>query len=202
MKRIVVIFSVVALVSAGSTLARAEQVIVINPDGSVTISDPSGNVPEQKLEKRKPAAPEAPRAPLPVPIKQPGEPVVEKTPVPTAKPVAKPSAKTVVAVPPPSPEKPVKKERAPSDVKPDPGIPAEQSIGRVDPSRKPEPRSARPVGPEEAKRIALDVAPPALAVDVYPADYSGTKVWQVIFKTEEGERYVLVERATGAIIRE
>jgi hypothetical protein len=206
-KKIYFLFMLLSIaVFSHSESALAEQVIVINPDGSVTVTDPTGRTPEQILEKRPPAVPAQSRAPRPAdgpavltPPVKPDVPVAEKTPVPGAKPVAK----TIV----PPPEGPVKpaspKNKAHKDDKPDPGIPTvKESIGRVDPKKELPERAPHPVGPDEAKRIALDVAPPALSVDVFPADYSGTKVWQVIFKTEDGERYVLVERATGEIIRD
>ena len=111
--------------------------------------------------------------------------------------------------PPKKPAAPKKKQAAKKAAKPsskpvpekvrEPAAP--DSIGRSDPAYIPEARPRGPITPDEAKRIAIDEAPPAISVDVYPADYNGRKVFQVIFKTENGDRYVLVDRQTGEIVR-
>lgn len=195
-------------IMAVSAHAQNNQTITINPDGTVTISDPSGQAPTRTLEKSRPKAPVepvAPRAPRqaePIePVEKPSiaKPVIEEPDVPVARKPAKPEAKAPIAKKSDVPKAPSKpKQTGKESVKEQP--PVRESMGRVDPKYKPEPRKPGPVTADEAKRIALDVAPPALSVDVYPANYKGIKVFQVIFKTEEGERFVLVDRQTGAII--
>lgn len=222
--------------------AQAKKVVTINPDGSVTVTNPDGkaeNYPAPKnMQRRGPpfmdALPpeERRKAANPPPVaaeqkaEEPAAPsvpeTVHKDPVAPKKPAApkkeaapkKPAAKKPVmeSVEKPATAKPEKKA-AKKPAKPKAQKPAEpeihkgepaaaDSMGRSDPRAKTEARKPGPVSPEEAKRIAIDVGPPARGVDVFPADYNGRKVFQVVFLTEEGERYVLVDRASGEIVRD
>jgi hypothetical protein len=211
MYRGLLIFSLACLIGASDANAQmAKQKITINPDGTITIDDPAGQAPTRTLEKKKtvpPVAPKEPAAPVeraaprvdkptiakPV-IEEPEAPVAEKPITPTTKPPVKKKAEAPKA--PSKPKKNTKKESTREQP------PVKESIGKADPEYTPPPRPRGPITPEDAKRIALDVAPPALAVDVFPANYKGIKVFQVVFKTEDGDRFVLVDRATGEIIRE
>lgn len=192
--------------TALSSLA-AEPVIIINPDGSFTVDGKAQEVqsrpapepavaPKKKVHKT--PEPVAETKPEPEPaavVEEKSVPVVESAPE---------SAKAEVA--PPAPEvkptkKPVKKDTVKKRV---------PKATAVTPAPAPQPGIARdvpdvPVGPitmDDAKRIALQIGPPARSVNVYPADYLGQKVFQVIFKTEDGEEFVLIDRVTGEIVKE
>ena len=225
--------------------AQGKKVVTINPDGSVTISNPQGGeaqtlpAPKSSLRRQPPfidaLPPEerttiVPRQPAKAPVKpekpkveppvekqapempQTGKPVTEK---PQRKKIATPDTPVKEKTEKPVTPKPQKKsvpklvpKKAGKDSgteKEEPALrePAESdSMGRADPRVKASERRPGPVTPDEAKRIALDIGPPARAVDVYPADYNGRKVFQVVFHTEEGERYVLVDRKSGAIVND
>ena len=56
------------------------------------------------------------------------------------------------------------------------------------------------LAPEEARRIALSIAPPARSMQVFEWDHSGRPVYNVVFKTEDGEKSVLVDKFTGDIV--
>lgn len=234
MKRILLSTFLVGMALSVPAHAQGKKVVTINPDGSVTVTDPEGGPaqqlpppkinprrqapfvealpPEEQAKMRakvKPAAPDvpdkpvrdaAPQKPLREKIVTPEKPLAKKpsVPRPERKTVARPDVEQPAPV-----EKPrVRPGEEPDMTRGEPAAP--DSIGRVDPKRMPEPPARRrgPLTPDDAKRIALDVGPPASGIDVYPADYNGRKVFQVVFRTEEGERYVLVDRKTGDIVKE
>lgn len=221
--------------------AQGKKVVTINPDGSVTVTDPQGgearqlpppkinprrqppfidalppeeqekirktvkpSPPQEPQQPRKQAAPEKPlREKTVTPEKpQPKKPVTEQTKKPsTPKPKKTTVYKPVTPEPEPVEMPPAKPGQEPDMTRGEPAAP--DSIGRVDPKVQPRPIRVRgELTAEDAKRIAFDVGPPASAVDAYPADYNGRKVFQVIFRTEDGERYVLVDRKTGEIVKD
>lgn len=163
------------------------------PSAPVSPQAPSAPDKEVAREKQPPARVDAPQAP------QAKKPVAEKaakpsTPKPEKKAVAKPAVKKPAPAAKPKPKEDDITRGEPA---------ARDSIGRVDPKRAPTQHRVRgPLTADDAKRIALDVGPPAFGVDAYPADYNGRKVFQVIFRTEDGERYVLVDRNSGEIVRD
>lgn len=152
--------------------ADNDPVITINPDGSVVVEA------------------EAPENVIISPIE-----MMEKTP--QAVPPPESEQNIVKSSPPPLPGiKPVRQARK------EEAFPAvKESIGNAYIYEE-SPRQPGPVSSDEALRVALDVAPPSRGTQVYPADFNGLKVYQVVFKTEDGEQYVLVDRQTGEIIDE
>ena len=176
---------------------------------------------EQKTEKpvkpkppKKKTPPAKPKTESITPVKKPvaEKPVTEK---PLREQILTPDRPVTEMPSVPAPERPLVEEPVLDDgasappareqlegiIRGEPAAP--QSLGRVDPKVQPRPIKVRgPITPDDAKRIALDIGPPARAVEAYPADYMGRKVFQVIFYTEQGERYVLVDRQTGEIVND
>jgi uncharacterized membrane protein YkoI len=168
----------------GMPAMAQDPVITINPDGSIQVHGemPSPNAPAPLAAP--PAAPEPqPLATAPTPERKPDAPA-NKAQVKKAqaqKPAPKPEP---VAAREPIPYRdPAPAYVPPRAVVPD-AIPAE-GITR-----------------DDAKRIALSVAPPSRSVMVYPANMDGHPVFEVVFKTYDGGDYVvLVDQPTGDIIQ-
>lgn len=168
-----------------AALAESNPVITINPDGSITVV---GDMPQAAPAPAPVEAVSPPSVPAPVPpakmavLPETPEipPVMQAPPIPRAKPAPAPVRQA--------------KTKAPASVPP-------ISTGQADITLEAMPQSG-PVTSADARRIALAIAPPSRSVNVYPADYQGLKVYQVVFKTEHGEQYVLVDRQNGEIVPE
>lgn len=98
----------------------------------------------------------------------------------------------------PAPVKP-KREPRPEDAPYSPPKPDKSGrvVGAPAPVSVPE---GTPVTEKLAKRIALEIAPPARDVKVYPRSFEGKDVYLVRFKTEDGFFDVLVDMLTGDIV--
>ena len=185
--------------SASAAYAQ-NKIIVIDETGKVSEIDigPSPMAPAPKAPEKQ-AAPEA--APVPA-----------ATPEPA--PVAKPTKK-------PAPKKEVVKKEAPAAKKAD-AAPKKKSTKKVDQKKQAAPATAKPVKqrppreeyvsprpqrmgpsmtPEDAIRIALDVAPPARSVTASPVNYKGLHAYEVVFRTENGDQFVYVDRDSGKVVK-
>lgn len=159
--------------------AGQDPVITIHPDGSFSVNgETSEKIVTPPAEAVEPTVKEIPKVELqliaPAEVK---EDLVKASPPPL--PLVKPARQS-------------KKEEAFPAVK--------ESIGKMYVYEE-KPRQPGPVTRDEALRVALDVAPPSRSTEVYPADFNGLKVFQVVFKTEDGDQYILVDRQTGAIVK-
>lgn len=205
-------------VTAHAQEQERSPVITINPDGSFSVDqaappEPAKIKPAKVKKDTTPKAAAAPKQEVPKPVEpKPAKPKPDPAPEPAAESVFEPLdpimpevEKKVAPVPKKAEiSKPAKKPapkivEAVPDAPPEPR-PAEPRPAPVTQHSAPDPSG--PVTPDDARRIAIKIGPAASRVDVYPADFNGLKVFQVIFKTEHGEEYILVERATGEIIRE
>ncbi len=199
---------------AFSTSAFADKIIVKNDDGTTTSIDigPSPLAPsvEPKAEPAKPqeksvapprpvAADPAPATPV-KPAKKPAAPkqdVKKETPV-MKTPVKKPATPKKEKAPAPAPQKPQKKKAAP--VAPA-AKPAPDHAAPTPSAALPSQRLGPHMTPDDAIRIALDVAPPSRSVTASAVNYKGLHAYQVVFVTEDGERSVFVDRETGKIVK-
>ncbi len=179
----IVLLAVLAMLLGAGVYARAESggspVITINPDGSITVV---GDMPARPPVVE-PVAPPTPPSSSPLP-----PPALMIAPEPSVAEHAPPVPK-VKPVPPPMRQ--AQKKKAPEP----------RMVQQAKEPRDGVPPAGGVVSREDARRIALSVAPPSRGVNVYPADYNGLKVFQVVFKTEDGEQYVLVDRQSGEIVR-
>jgi hypothetical protein len=130
---------------------------------------------------------------------------------PPSAPAKKPAALKQVApketalqkAPPKKPAPPKPKKSQPADKKADKAAPKTQAAP-VDPASAaahPSQRLGPHMTPDDAIRIALDAAPPSRSVEAYPVNYHGIHAYQVVFKTEDGDRSIFVDRETGKIVK-
>lgn len=204
-------FLTLAFFIAFSTAALAQdRIIVINPDGTVTEMERGASPVKPKETSPAPSRPaKAEPAPAAKPAKKPA---AQKQAAPAEAPAKTKSADTAA----PSKDKaPVKKPVAPKNKKPETSGKKKQAAPRATPQPAPDaavisPRpSAAPtqvrlgpsMTPEDAIRIALDVAPPAISVNASPVNYKGLHAYEVVFKTEDGDRLVYVDRDTGRLVK-
>lgn len=194
----------------------AEQpVITIHPDGSISVD---GKQAVSKPEQPATPAPPAEEIQIPVPQRT-AEPVVPVVPVAVEPPepaLVPQQADGMVAAPPPKPaSKPQPRKirqqaknedrvpvPAPAAAPPRPVADTIVESGEKGYTTEAAPESvAGELTGADAIRIALGVAPPARNVNAFPADYEGRKVFQVVFRTEDGEHHVLVDRQSGEIVK-
>jgi hypothetical protein len=165
-------FFLVLTLSFSMPAMAKDPVITINPDGSIEVHG------EMPVQPKMVPAPEGSRVEAMI------DPASE-APIPARK-----------------PEAPVKKVTAVEKIAPEP-IPYRDPAPAYVPPRAAVPESipAEGITRDEAKRIALSVAPPSRSVMVYPANLDGVPVFEVIFRTYENTDYaVLVDVASGEII--
>ena len=212
------VVAAVGFACAAPAIAQdSNPVITINPDGSFSVDHvtPPPSAPKQvkvKKESKPQSQPApkqaAPKQEAPKPKRDP-EPAADSVfePLDPVMPEEKPEEKLdeKKAEPAPAP-KPMPKKAAVSKPAKKPAPKIVKSVPAAAPAPVQErdiaPAPSGPVTADDARRIAIRVGPAASRVDVYPADFNGLKVFQVIFKTETGEEYILVDRATGEIVRE
>jgi uncharacterized membrane protein YkoI len=188
---ILVLATTTALIFSRQALAE-DGVIIINPDGSVTESKASAKKPQVALKPKieavvKPAKPIAVKKetteekdmiadkPQQVPefiAEKPAKPITRKH-----APAAKQDHKTVK-------KKKPKPKKVAEETTPEPELPAE------------------PISKDDAKRIAIRIAPPFSHANVVPDQIKGRDVFRVMLQTEDGERDILVDQATGDIVKE
>lgn len=132
---------------------------------------------QAKTPPKKPAAP-APKAAKKTPSK------TDKTKSAHKAPPQKPAQKTAQKKQ-PVPESAPKSASAPS---PAADAPRLQRLGEA-------------MSPDDAIRIALDAAPPSRSVHATPVNHNGLHTYQVVFKTEDGDRSIFVDRETGKIVK-
>jgi hypothetical protein len=179
----------VIMVLVSSAWAQDNKIRVINEDGTVSEIDlGSGGGAAAPLEPKvkKPAEQEIPaKAPAAAP----------------AKPVEEPAVKTAVQ------EKKKPKEKA-AQTK---SKTKSAKSSKKSPPPKPQPVSKPPVKRilpkgekftrDEAMAIAIDsTSMIARGLEAYPRIHEGREVWVVVFKTEQGERDILVDAMTGEIV--
>lgn len=165
---------------------NANPTIIINADGSYTVIGEMPTVPV----RQDPMPTPSPRALAPVPVAEvphAADLVVSQALPPT--PQRKPAYVPVMA----TKKKQEKTVSSPAALPPTPYAPPAAEEYRQDDGF---------ISSDEARRIALAVAPPSRRVDVYPADFNGQKVFQVVFKTDSGDQAILVDRQTGDIVEE
>ncbi len=167
-----------ALLLFVSPVFAQETITIIQEDGSVDVIDMGGGVP----------------APEPVETAPPPEPEQETTPAP--EPAAKAAVKAKKdpkAVPKPTPKS------APKSA-PKPGV--KKTV--VKPVPKPLfqtiPEGAE-ITRERALYIALEAAPPAFRSEVFESRFEGAPAFSVLFKTEDGDYEVTVDRVKGHILQ-
>lgn len=102
---------------------------------------------------------------------------------------AKPTQKSVT-LPYPKP-KPSEQEIAKA-------ISAKPRFNYIDPTNIPE---GTPITEDLATRVALEVAPPSLGFQVFVTEYEGVPAYQVRFKTENGPHDVIIDGATGKVLK-
>ncbi len=197
-----------------SAYAQDNAIKVVNPDGSVSVFEIPGSVPQVSKDSPPPAPepqlrkkpPEEPVAAEIKPVEPPKKEEVNAEVPPKAAPVKKVSA--------PAPA-PVKKEKPVPVVE----IPKEETgtFTRIPPppGRKPL-KNAAPatetaapskslreqdiITRNEAIGIAIKYAPPASDFKVFQRMFEGGPVYAVVFKTEGGVHEVLVDAFTGEIV--
>jgi len=188
--------------------AEGNKITVVGEDGTVTSIDigpsplePSAEPADKPVNLRR-----APPAADPAPVEKPAKKAASK------KPDAKKESKK---------ETPVKKEAkkkkaatpAKKDAKKDTKKTAKKNKSQkkqaatASPAPLPDRTPSRPVRlgpnmtPDDAIRIALDVAPPARSVNAIPVNYKGLHAYQVVFSTEDGNRSIFIDRETGKIVK-
>lgn len=206
------VVAAVGFACAAPAIAQdSNPVITINPDGSFSVDHvtPPPSAPKQvKVKKESKPQPKPKLAPKKAPPKQ-EAPKLKQDSAPAADSVFEPLDPVMPdekkAQPAPAP-KPMPKKAAVNKPAKKPAPKIVKSVPAAAPAPVQErdiaPAPSGPVTADDARRIAIRVGPAASRVDVYPADFNGLKVFQVIFKTETGEEYILVDRATGEIVRE
>lgn len=173
-----------ALCLSTPALAQDNVIRIINEDGSV-----------QEIELFQPAPPSAPQ-PSPQTVPVPPEDALVAPELQQLPPAAPQEPATALAPAAPEAEEPKAKPKPKKRAKPGP----KPTIGH----RKTKARLVIPEGTsitrELAIAIALEHAPPARTMLAYPRIYKDTPVFEVVFKTEEGDHVILVERETGKIL--
>lgn len=203
------------LLSSVSAYAQDNAIKVVNPDGSVSVFEIPGSVP-QVSEDSPPPAPEPQLR-----KKQQEEPVAAEI-----KPVEPPKKEEVKKVAEPPKAAPVKKASAPvtPPAKKEKSAPAVEIVKEETgtftripppPGRKPSKNTASATEPaalskplreqdilsrNEAVGIALRDAPPASDFKVFQRMFEGGPVYTVVFKTEDGVHEVMVDAFTGEIV--
>lgn len=211
------------LAFSASAYAQGNTITVVGDDGTKTSIEIAPSplappvAPKIDLRKNSVAPPQA----------APADPAPTPAPKAAAKPVKKPAPQKQAA-PKETPAKkaPVKKEVAPKKKK-TAKAPEKKSPQKAQPSKatspaqaspqpvQPNPNEGGPVSrsfseggrlgphmtPDDAIRIALDVAPPARSVHAFAVNYKGLHCYQVIFATEDGDRSVFVDRETGKVVQ-
>ena len=179
------------MVFSGAATAQENAIRVVNPDGSVSVFELPANNPPVKA---------APREPVRV-----REVVVPETAAPVAAP--QPAAE-----PAPVAEEPVKQPKPVATktiaYKKSEGLPP---LPARKPAAPPRPAAAAPYEPpppppgpltrDRARRIALEVAPPATRADVLPTVFKDRPAFIVRFKTEDGPYDVVVDAENGDILQ-
>jgi hypothetical protein len=193
-----------------SALAQDNKIVVINEDGtsaSVEITPPS--------ILRRGAVP-APR-PMPTPASQPEEKPAKAQPKAELKNLEKNSDETVKKVEPAKKpavpqKKAVTKTSEKKPVKKPAKTPAKSTkpVAEKIPAAPKAPVASAPLVPtrlgpamtsEDAIRIAIDAAPPAKSVFASPVNFKGLHAYEVVFKTDEGDQFIYVDRETGRIVK-
>lgn len=184
------ILLVLAFLLTFSTFAHAEgeQKITIKEDGTISITEVPKSAAAPKAEPQQKRVSPAP--------------VVAADPAPKAKPAPKPAApkkkKEAAAPKKKTPQKAAKKKVVPPAPVPAPA----PEIASPRPSVAPSAQRLGPnMTPDDAIRIALDVAPPSRSVHAYAVNYKGLHCYQVIFATEDGDRSVFIDRETGKVVQ-
>ncbi len=182
-------FSVIGF--SAYALAEDNVIKVINDDGSVSVINigPNGGEPvtlesgEAPKEKAKEVAP------------------VKEELKKEAAPVAKPEKK--------SEQKSEKPQKAPKEkpVKEKPAKPVKEVVPLKpkpvsNPAYKPVIAPGAELTREEAMAVAIEsTSMMARGLDAFPRTLDNRKVWVVVFKTDQGERDILVDAETGEIVR-
>jgi hypothetical protein len=212
MKRTILLCSV-CMVWVTPVWAQDNTIRVVQPDGTVAEAVmPARRAPvvssapsplEAAIQKAvrgmddAPAAASAEVAPEPA-----SEPVAESVVQPAAVVEEKIEAKAA-PVSQPAPAK--KKKSAPKPAKKDTANAAQKKYAAA-PNAPGRDMDVRPpldipqgieITPEIAKMVALDYAPPARGVEVLPRDYNGKAVYVVRFRTDDGLKDILIDRANG-----
>jgi uncharacterized membrane protein YkoI len=219
--------AIILSMSATTSMAAEQGVIVINPDGSVTDSDnplarhDAARAAVIKAEKINPPEPEQESAPKPLPEPEPvKKPVPAKAPVKAPVEKAEPAPVSVEAEP--KPAKPSALKKVVKTKKKDAVAPATEKSEAAKPpkikwnkppkknpksvaiEKAPDPapaRSTAPITRDQALRAAIQVAPPFMRSTVMRGNYKGKPVYEVTLQTEDGEDTVLVDAMTGEVIK-
>ena len=194
---ILIIAGLLVIGIVGPTQAAQDQpIIVINPDGSITVKESASG---PMIEA--------------VPAQQTPEPVSEKPKKKTSK-KEKPVTDIKAVQPEPEPEaEKIVKDAIVSPADPVEEVPASTKKQAAQkqkeipplPTRKPLIDRTAPIYKaaltrDDALRIAIDVAPPSRGTRVMEGVFQDRPVYEVIFRTEDGEQSVFVDRETGDIV--
>jgi hypothetical protein len=211
------LLSAAILIFAAPAWAQDNAIRVVNPDGSTSVFEIPGSMPQvsedapapepqlRKLQPEAPAAAEIKPAPL-------QKEVVKKEEPPEPAPVKKAVAPEPSPAPAPVPMKKEKPAPVAETAKEETG-----TFTRIPPppARKPS-KNAAPadeiaspsrrlreqdlLSRNEAVGIALRDAPPASDFKVFQRMFEGGPVYAVVFKTENGVHEVMVDAFTGEIV--
>ena len=181
------------VIISAPVLAQDNVIRIINDDGTETVVE----LPGATKTPPPPSVPE--KVQEPVVKKIPARPPVFKPEKLTPKKAAKPAAPEKIqkaAVQKPVAVKPPKKkpDTAPAPLK-------KESVGKV--MEKPQPQEipqGTVITEKLAKRVALEIAPPARNITVLERSYEDQPVYLVRFKTDAGFYDVLVSRENGQIV--
>jgi uncharacterized membrane protein YkoI len=203
-----------ALFYAAGISHAQNKIIVINKDGTReevllnqdTPAKPKVEAPKVQTEGQ----PQPSASDLIQPSAPPQTETVEQVPEPE-KTVPKPAAKAV------PPKKQVQSKPKNTELTPKPKQiklpypkpkPSEAEIVKakaakprfnyIDPNNIPE---GTPITEDLATRVALEVAPPSRGFQVFVTEYEGVPAYQVRFKTENGPHDVIVDGATGQVLK-
>lgn len=186
--------------------AQNNTITVINEDGTKSSIDIGPTPAAPPVEPpRKPAAPARSVTPDPAPQA-----------TPARKPAKKPATTQQAKKETPVKKAPAKKSAAPKkkkaktttgiqtgkkrEISAVPLVAQLHSSPRTSTAPRPQ-RLGPAMTPDDAIRIALDAAPPARSVHAIPVNYKGLHAYQVVFRTEEGDRSVFVDRESGRVVK-
>ena len=177
-------------------MAQENVIRIISEDGKVqelVIEAPAPVVAEPVVEEVQPVVePEAEAVPVVEPdsvlqVEPEAEPVEAESvaPEPKAEPVQKEEEEKVEVVPVP-PRKPA--------------LPPEAGMGHRNPQAVDAMQERAGISREQAIALALEHAPPARTIRAWPRVYNDRPVYEVIFKTEQGDHVIYIDQADGHVI--
>ncbi len=195
--RILVILALLIVFPAVAYAQAEGQVIVIDENGVVSIIDKADRPAKSKEEPKAKSENKSVSAPPPVTTKSVKKPEQKRA---APKQEAKKAPTKKASVKETKKETPKKKPSPKAEKKK--SVPAKPVVQPPPPSAAPvQQRLGEKMTPEDAILIAVDAAPPSRSVNAYPVNYKGLHAYQVIFKSDEGDRSIFIDRETGRIVK-